>query len=112
MNVLRQALADYLAVRRALGYRLARAEKLLAQFLAFVEHRGEEHLTIETALAWATAPAGADPNWMSRRLSDVRRFPSICAGSTPLPRCRRRISCQVDHAEQRRTCTRRKRSPP
>ena len=74
MNFLRQALADYLAVRRALGYRLARAEKLLAQFLAFVEDRGEEHLTIETALAWATAPAGADPNWMSRRLSDVRRF--------------------------------------
>ena len=74
MNVLRQALADYLAVRRALGYRLARAEKLLAQFLDFVEHRGEEHLTIETALAWATAPAGANPNWMSRRLCDVRRF--------------------------------------
>ena len=74
MNVLRQALADYLAVRRALGYRLARAEKLLAQFLAFVEDRGEQHLTIETALAWATAPAGADLNWMSRRLSDVRRF--------------------------------------
>jgi hypothetical protein len=74
MNFLRQAPADYLAVRRALGYRLARAEKLLAQFLAFVEHRGEEHLTIETALAWATAPAGADPNWMSRRLCDVRRF--------------------------------------
>lgn len=41
MNFLRQALADYLAVRRALGYRLARAEKLLAQFLAFVEDRGE-----------------------------------------------------------------------
>ena len=39
MNVLRQALADYLAVRRVLGYRLARAEKLLAQFLTFVEDR-------------------------------------------------------------------------
>src|SRR6516162_4384471 len=25
-------------------------------------------------LAWATAPAGANPNWMSRRLCDVRRF--------------------------------------
>src|SRR5271166_2677036 len=83
MNVLRQALADYLAVRRALGYRLARAEKLLAQFLAFVEDRGEEHLTIETALAWATAPAGADPNWMSRRLSDVRRFAIHLRGIDP-----------------------------
>lgn len=83
MNVLRQALADYLAVRRVLGYRLARAEKLLAQFLAFVEDRGEEHLTIETALAWATAPTGADPNWMSRRLSDVRRFAIHLRGIDP-----------------------------
>jgi hypothetical protein len=33
MNPLRQALVDYLAVRRALGYTLARPEKLLAQFL-------------------------------------------------------------------------------
>jgi len=83
MNVLRQALADYLAVRRALGYRLARAEKLLAQFLDFVEHRGEEHLTIETALAWAMAPAGANPNWMSRRLCDVRRFAIHLRGIYP-----------------------------
>ena len=83
MNVLRQALTDYLAVRRVLGYRLARAEKLLAQFLAFVEDRGEEHLTIETALAWATAPSGADPNWMSRRLSDVRRFAIHLRGIDP-----------------------------
>ena len=43
MNTLRQALADYLAVRRALGYKLARAEKLLAQFLDYVEDRGEDH---------------------------------------------------------------------
>lgn len=83
MNVLRQALADYLAVRRALGYRLVRTEKLLAQFLAFVEDRGEEHLTIETALGWAVAPAGADPNWMSRRLSDVRLFALHLRGIDP-----------------------------
>lgn len=84
MSPLRQALADYLAVRRTLGYRLARAEKLLAQFLTFVEDRGEEHLTIETALAWATAPANADPSWMSRRLSDVRRFAIHLRGIDPV----------------------------
>ena len=32
MSPLRQALIDYLAVRRALGYKLERAEKLLGQF--------------------------------------------------------------------------------
>lgn len=83
MNALRQALADYLAVRRALGYGLARAEKLLTQFLAFVEDRDERHLTVETALAWATAPAGADVSWMSRRLSDVRRFAVHLRGIDP-----------------------------
>ena len=79
MNALRQALADYLAVRRALGYKLARAEKLLAQFLTFVEDRGEEHLTTETALAWATLPAGADRSWMSSaafRRSPLRHSPA------------------------------------
>jgi integrase/recombinase XerD len=34
MSPLRQALADYLAVRRALGYKLAYAEKLLGQFVS------------------------------------------------------------------------------
>ena len=32
MSPLRQALVDYLAVRRALGYKLKRTENLLAQF--------------------------------------------------------------------------------
>jgi hypothetical protein len=45
MSALRQALIDYLAVRRVLGYNLARAEKLLAQFLTYLEDRGEDHLT-------------------------------------------------------------------
>ncbi|MDD2861901.1 MAG: tyrosine-type recombinase/integrase [Acidiphilium sp.] len=83
MTPLRQVLADYLVVRRALGYRLVRAEKLLTQFLTFVEDRDEDHLTIETALAWATAPANADPNWMSRRLSVVRRFAIHLRGIDP-----------------------------
>ncbi len=83
MNALRQALVDYLAVRRILGYRLARTEKLLAQFLAFVEDRGEGHLTTETALAWATLPTGAHRSWMSARLSAVRRFAIHLHGIDP-----------------------------
>lgn len=74
MSALRQALADYLALRRALGYKLDKAERLLGQFVTFVEDRGEEHLTTETALAWATQPVGADASWTSRRLAEVRLF--------------------------------------
>jgi len=84
MNALRQALVDYLAVRRILGYKLARAEKLLAQFLTYLEGRGEDHLTTETALTWATLPAGAQPSWMSTRLSVVRRFAAHLRGINPV----------------------------
>jgi len=75
MTPLRQALAEDLAMRRALGYRLARAEKLLGQFVAYVEARGETHLRTETALAWATRPTGDQPSgWASQRLGLVRGF--------------------------------------
>ncbi|MHB2021273.1 MAG: tyrosine-type recombinase/integrase [Candidatus Xenobia bacterium] len=83
MTALRQALADYLAVRRVLGYRLVRTEKLLAQFLTYVEQRGEDHLTTETALAWATLPPEADRSWAAARLSVVRRFAVHLRGIDP-----------------------------
>jgi integrase len=83
MSALRLALADYLAVRRVLGYKLVRAEKLLGQFLAYVEDRGEDHLTTETALAWATLPAEAHRGWTSTRMSIVRCFAAHLRGIDP-----------------------------
>ncbi len=83
MTALRQALADYLAVRRVLGYRLVRSEKLLAQFLTYVEQHGEDHLTTGTALAWATLPPDADRSWAAARLSVVRRFAAHLRGIDP-----------------------------
>lgn len=74
MSPLRQALADYLTMRRALGYRMDKTERLLGQFAAFAEERGETHIRTETGLAWATLPSGADVIWTSRRLAEVRLF--------------------------------------
>lgn len=71
---LEQALADYLATRRALGFKLDRAQKLIAQFIAYLDERGTEQVTIEDALAWAVLPADADPWWWALRLSAVRAF--------------------------------------
>ena len=82
MNALRKALADYFVVRRALGFKLYRAEKLLGQFLTFVEDRGEDHLTTEAALAWATLPQGGR-TWAFARLSVVRRFANHLRGIDP-----------------------------
>jgi integrase len=83
MIALCQALADYLAVRRAMGYKLVRAEKLLAQFLTFVEDRREDRLTTETAIAWASLPTGSHQSWIATRLSIVRRFAVHLHGIDP-----------------------------
>jgi integrase len=74
MTRLRHALVDYLAVRRALGYKLDKPAGLLDQFLTYVEQHGDEHLRVDTMLAWANLPAGADWSWASYRLSVVRTF--------------------------------------
>jgi len=74
MSPLRQALADYLRLRRALGYKLERAGKLLPQFLDYLEQTGTEIVTIERALAWASLPAGGSRRWWAFRLSVVRGF--------------------------------------
>jgi len=71
---LRAALADYLQMRRALGYRLERPEKLLNQFLDHLEAAGTTTLTSDAALEWACLPAGGDLNWWAHRLSVVRVF--------------------------------------
>lgn len=73
MSPLRAALADYLKVRRTLGYKLERAEKLLDQFIAYLEGRGAKTITVEHALSWATLPGGGAA-WHALRISVVRSF--------------------------------------
>ena len=74
MIALRPALKDYLTMRRALGYKLLRTEKLLADFIGFVEASASERVTIDLAIAWATLPAQGAMNWWAGRLTVVRRF--------------------------------------
>jgi integrase len=71
---LHDALGDYLRMRRALGYRLVRPEKLLNQFLDHLHAAGVTTVTSEAALAWSCLPAGGDGNWWAYRLSVVRGF--------------------------------------
>jgi integrase/recombinase XerD len=71
---LRDALGDYLGLRRALGFRLASAGRLLGQFVGYLEAHGMDTVTAEHALAWATQPAGASVHWRAIRLSVVRGF--------------------------------------
>lgn len=80
---LAELLDDYLRVRRALGYKLAGTEVLLTQFLAYLDQQDAETITIEHALAFATAPAGVSPRWHALRLSAIRCFARWAATSDP-----------------------------
>jgi integrase/recombinase XerD len=74
MTGIRAAIADYLAVRRALGYKLADHGRLLTDFATFLEDHDAGTITTELALAWATRPGNALPSWWAARLRVVRGF--------------------------------------
>jgi integrase len=74
MNRLDGHLGDYLELRRSMGYRLRRAEKLLRQFVAYCADLDIETVTIEVALQWATLPETASSSWVCHRLGVVRAF--------------------------------------
>jgi integrase len=74
MTALEQHATDYLRIRRALGFKLERAEKLLGQYLVYLDTVGQERVSVENALDWARLPAARDGNWWAQRLSVVRCF--------------------------------------
>ncbi len=74
MSDLRHALDDYLAIRRALGFKLERAGLLLGDFVSHMEAKGATTITIDAALAWATLPPNGSSTWWGHRLSVVRTF--------------------------------------
>jgi hypothetical protein len=70
---LREALEEYLTVRRALGFILAEPSRLLHKFVVYAEQKGAPSITTELALRWAIQP-GCRPAQWANRLSMVRRF--------------------------------------
>lgn len=71
---LRQAVGDYVTLRRALGYQLRGYERYLDDLVADLERAGAEALTIELAVGWATKPADAAPFQWKARLGIARGF--------------------------------------
>ena len=74
MNGLRDQAADYLRVRRSLGFKLIEHERLLAQFLDYLDRTGAATITVDHAVAWARLPADARPPWHAARLNAVSGF--------------------------------------
>jgi integrase len=69
-----EAVANYLSIRRAMGYKVERHERLLSQFVSYLNQVGAATVTIEHAIAWSTLPPRGKGTWWSDRLSVVRGF--------------------------------------
>jgi integrase len=83
MTALDQEVADYLALRRALGYKLEMHGRVLPQFVAFLEQRDATVITTELALKWATLPADGSAVWWHQRLAIVAGFARYLHASDP-----------------------------
>lgn len=75
MSTIRVRAEQYLAMRRALGFKLTTQGRLLLGFVGYLEQAGATRITTQAALAWATTtPHSVDQVWWSRRLMVVRCF--------------------------------------
>jgi integrase/recombinase XerD len=74
VNDLQQALSDYIAIRRGLGFQFREPASCLRNFVAFLQVEGASYITTQLALRWATLPEKAQPSTWVWRLGMVRRF--------------------------------------
>ena len=75
MSTIRRQAEDYLAMRRALGFKLTTFGQKLLSFVDYLDARDLDVLTTDAALAWAMAtPRSSDEVHWSRRLMVVRIF--------------------------------------
>jgi integrase len=84
MRELSTLISDYMDFRAARGFQPnPKAEHLLIQFANSLPAERSDGLLFSQgeALAWAHAPAGGRPGWLSARLSTVRGFAIYLAGS-------------------------------
>jgi len=94
MTTLREAVQEYLTMRRSLGFKLREAGKGLLDFATFMEQHRASYITLQLALAWAQQPSGVQPAEWARRLSVVRAFARHRSATDPLTRrFRRRVYC-------------------
>lgn len=81
MTGLKNALEQYLSLRRSLGYHLTTQERRLRNFVEYARVRGEPYITSKLAVEWAGHQCG--PASWSSRLSTIRSFARYVAVVEP-----------------------------
>ncbi|MGP8055256.1 MAG: tyrosine-type recombinase/integrase [Limisphaerales bacterium] len=83
MRPLNQAVEDYLALRRSLGFKLREYGICLHEFVAFLDKNRSAHLTNKLAVEYATQRQHEKPISWSRRLGIIRGFATYRIGADP-----------------------------
>lgn len=83
MTKLRQAVQEYVRMRRHLGFKLHEPAKGLLDFVRFMEQHRASYITQALALTWAQQPSNAQPAHWARRLSFVRGFAQYRSATDP-----------------------------
>jgi site-specific recombinase XerD len=74
MTNLAKAAADYVALRRALGFKMVEVSHRLADFVRFARRERASRVTVDLAVRWAKLPATVQPVTWATRLRIVRQF--------------------------------------
>jgi integrase len=83
MTTLRQAVQEYVRMRRDLGFKLREPGKALPDFVRFMEQQRASSITQALALTWAQQPSQAQPAHWAQRLSYVRGFAQYRSATDP-----------------------------
>lgn len=105
MSSWRHAVANYIQLRRSVGFQLRAAEVALGRFAAFLDARGAAHLTSALALQWAQQDPTAHPVTWAQRLGFVRGFARHWSAQDPHTEVPRGACSRTGRAARSRTCT-------
>jgi integrase len=83
MTGLRGQVRDYLALRRAMGFKMEKYGPLLDSLAVHLEDAGLGTVTVQAAVEWAMLPQDVHPHRWKQRLDTARGFARYLAASDP-----------------------------
>jgi hypothetical protein len=98
--------ADYLQLRRSLGFKPGFCARVLPQLASYLEASGAPVLTAQLAICWAGLPEGVQPIILAHRLGAARGLARYLQAIDPPPRSPRPESGPRPLTGRPRTCGR------
>ncbi len=83
MTGMRGQVRSYLALRRAMGFKMEKYGALLDSLACYLEEAGLATVTTQAAVEWAMLPRDAHPHRWKQRLDTARGFARYLAASDP-----------------------------